>query len=276
MDHLRPRASASNMAMSTTTSSSSLFEANEFQSGVWRTSSTDVHEHTDVADAGALARALSTTLAKQAQWRFALGRSTSSIVELRDRMRPFLVHELVHIMKQGPNDATVLSSAGGNCVAVWRRQRRGGLRIAKDLLKWWPVGDALHALRFLNALEASHPKEPHVYLEALGTMTGSNADEVMEEMTARLDREGTHAYAECVAGEDVGFFLSHGFRVYNRQIPNLPRGAPHLMGMWRTPKDERRREVLANPIDDSIAESDAKRVRRKPRAAIDEDRRTTV
>jgi GNAT superfamily N-acetyltransferase len=90
----------------------------------------------------------------------------------------------------------------------------------------------------LGAMEKVHPREPHYYLETLGTRRSAQGkgigSAVMEGMIERCDREGVPAYLESSNPRNIPFYARHGF-VVRDPVP-LPAGAPELTPMWREPR----------------------------------------
>ncbi len=90
----------------------------------------------------------------------------------------------------------------------------------------------------LNAMESAHPREPHYYLESLGTRAdqqGKGAGSaVLEPMLERCDAEGVPAYLESSNPRNVPFYARHGF--VERGPLRMPKGAPPMMTMWREPR----------------------------------------
>ena len=87
----------------------------------------------------------------------------------------------------------------------------------------------------LNAIEKQHPKEPHYYLEVLGTQKDRQSkgvgSAVISAMLERCDEEGMPAYLESSCQRNVPFYARHGFEV--REEVSCGKGAPVATTMWR-------------------------------------------
>jgi len=229
-------------------SSSSLYEARDFHTGLWRTNTLRVTEHTDISpqDTPALVSTVAEGLSRESHWAYAMGRSVGSISELKERLVPYLKREVDYVLaNECPEDSSVLSCANNTCVSIWRRKNPyKGLRMVKGILnakypKYPKLQDIFRTLSFIRDLDRHHPKIPHVYLQCFAytpQVSRSDKDLLMEEMTERLDREGMPAYTLVSNEEKEHFYLSHGFQILIHDIPNLPRGTPRIKGLWRSPK----------------------------------------
>ncbi len=93
------------------------------------------------------------------------------------------------------------------------------------------------ALRGLDLMEKSHPREPHWYLAVLGTdppHQGRGIGAAMiDPVTTRCDAEGLGAYLESSKPENVPYYERFGFRTTGQV--DLP-GGPPLWPMWRDPQ----------------------------------------
>ena len=92
--------------------------------------------------------------------------------------------------------------------------------------------------QILGTMEKVHPREPHYYLEAIGTRQAAQGkgvgSAVMSVMLERCDREGIPAYLESSNPRNIPLYARHGFEV--RDPVPLPAGAPVLTPMWRDPR----------------------------------------
>lgn len=212
--------------------------ATEFHSGLWRTLSCSVVEHIESNDAAMVSRALTDALAHDKVWHDVLGKHAS-----RKLVCELMRGEVQHAISHAPDDAFVHSSQDRRCVAVWRRRRKGGgsgsMRIFRQMMRKWPLREALHALHLLRVLEMSQPSFPHMHLQIFGSVDDAAADVVLREMTARLDREGWGAYVIVCGHDDIHLFETHGFKCLSIPIKGLPRNAPKMTGMWRAPQEGR-------------------------------------
>lgn len=228
--------SASTMTGSAPSTSAANYAVTEFHSGLWRTVSSSVIEHTEQADANMVSRVLADALAHDKLWHDVLGKHAS-----RKRVIELMRGEVLHAISHAPENAFVHSSCDRRCVAVWRRRRglhgSGRMRIFRYMMKKWPLNETLHAMHVLHVLERTQPNAPHMHLQMFGSMNKASANLVLGEMTARLDREGTPAYVVASGDGDVRLFESHGFKTLYNSFKGLRNNSLSLVGMWRTPKD---------------------------------------
>lgn len=93
-------------------------------------------------------------------------------------------------------------------------------------------------LQALSTIEATHPHEPHHYLQFVGVEPGSQGQglgsTLMAPVLERCDREGVPAYLEATCERNVALYERHAFAVVE-QI-SLPSGGPPLWRMWREPQ----------------------------------------
>ena len=133
-----------------------------------------------------------------------------------------------------------------NCeaAAVWAppdKWKVPPLEIAKATPGFLSVFGAkrfVSALSTLSVLEKAHPKEPHYYLEFLGTdpahqRKGLGAA-VLEPVLAKCDAEGLGAYLESSKDVNVPYYRHFGFEV--RQEIEHKNNGPKQWLMWRDPK----------------------------------------
>jgi GNAT superfamily N-acetyltransferase len=96
-----------------------------------------------------------------------------------------------------------------------------------------PVGAAV-----FSALQENHPKEPHWYLQILGTEPAEQGRGIgaalMGPVLERCDEEGVPAYLESSKERNVPYYERHGFTVTGEL--DLPKGGPRLWLMWRDPQ----------------------------------------
>ncbi len=95
----------------------------------------------------------------------------------------------------------------------------------------------LPAVRLLEGMERSHPREAHWYLAMLGTDPAHQGRgigaAVLEPTLRRCDDEGVGAYLESSKEENITWYMRHGFEV-TRELTH-PSG-PSLWLMWRDPR----------------------------------------
>ena len=136
----------------------------------------------------------------------------------------------------------VYTTAGREGVAIWappgewKVPLSGIVRFAPTFLRVF--GLRLPAsLALLSRLEAKHPKEPHWYLEFIGTdpaHQGKGAGTaLMQPMMERCDTEGIGAYLESSKESNLAFYGRFGFEVTD--VITHP-GGPQQWLMWRNPR----------------------------------------
>lgn len=90
----------------------------------------------------------------------------------------------------------------------------------------------------LNAIERVHPKEPHFYLEALGTQQDRQSkgigSSVIRAVLDQADEQGLPAYLESSNPRNIPFYARHGFEV--REVVECGKDAPPCTTMWREPR----------------------------------------
>lgn len=112
-------------------------------------------------------------------------------------------------------------------------------------LPWLPaalrMGGRVGATRFAmsgSVMERHHPREPHWYLEVLGTDPDRQGQGVGAALIApvlrRCDEEGVPAYLESSKPENVPWYERFGFEVTGEL--KLAGDAPPMWSMWRTPR----------------------------------------
>lgn len=120
---------------------------------------------------------------------------------------------------------------------AWRTTWRETARSAPALLDGMR-GGALRGLRLQAALERHHPRQPHWYLELLGTVPEARGKgtgrQVVEPVLDRCDDQRLPAYLESSNPRNWSFYERLGF-VGGDPIP-VPRGCPMLLPMWREPR----------------------------------------
>ncbi len=93
-------------------------------------------------------------------------------------------------------------------------------------------------LMLLGDLEKKHPKEPHYYLEFIGTDPAHQGKGVgtalMEPVLAKADEEGVGAYLESSKESNLAFYNRFGFQT--REVITHRRNGPQQWLMWRDPR----------------------------------------
>ena len=118
----------------------------------------------------------------------------------------------------------------------WKSSLGDALRTAPAL--WRSGFMSLRGMRLYGAMQQRHPKEPHFYLEIVGTRPDRQGEGVgsalLDPVLARCDEEGVPAYLENSNPRNTAFYFRHGFQPMTA-FP-LPPGCPPLVPMWRSPR----------------------------------------
>jgi GNAT superfamily N-acetyltransferase len=136
----------------------------------------------------------------------------------------------------------VYTAADDRCVAIWnppgtfpmgwRTDARVGLVTAR--LVGLRIATCARGLLYFAS---HHPKEPHWYLQMLGTRPdwqgrGAGSD-VIRPVLDRCDRTGERIYLESSKERNIPFYARHGFEV--TEAVHVPNG-PTVWPMWREPR----------------------------------------
>ena len=190
-----------------------------------------------LADRPTLAAALASAFSEDPLFRWMLGPQAP----LESRMKIFFDGILGMTLRK--DDHLVFVSEDGRGAAVWQPMDKWKMP-SSEMIRALPA--MLRAFRTrvpvaigaINAIERVHPKEPHYYLEILGTRVDAQGkgvgSTVMGEMLARCDEEGVPAYLESSNPRNIPFYARHGFEV--RQEISVGKGAPVATAMWREPR----------------------------------------
>ena len=141
-------------------------------------------------------------------------------------------------MRRGEVHTTPDRSAGSFWLAPdeWRTKPSDIARGAVPLLR--AFGTRLpRALKLLHEVESRHPKEPHWYLQVLGTDPPARGHglggALITTVTDRCDAEGLPAYLESSKASNVPYYERFGFRVTGEH--SFVDG-PTMWFMWRDPR----------------------------------------
>jgi GNAT superfamily N-acetyltransferase len=145
--------------------------------------------------------------------------------------------------KAAIGDGTVWTTAELSGAAVWRRPGRWRVP-ARDAVRDVPAAVRALGRRLpvgiatLQAIESSHPDEPHWYLGILGTEPAEQGRGIggalMAPVLDRCDEEGVPAYLESSKERNIPYYERFGFRVTGEL--DLPKGGPRIWPMWREPR----------------------------------------
>jgi ribosomal protein S18 acetylase RimI-like enzyme len=135
------------------------------------------------------------------------------------------------------------TTSGREGAAMWAPPGRWKAPLVQ-IVKTTPAFIRLYGLRYfpnlsvLSTLEAAHPREPHYYLELIGTdptyQGRGIGSALMRPVLDRCDDEGVGAYLESSKEVNVPFYSRHGFEVIG-EIRHR-RNGPRQWLMWRDPR----------------------------------------
>lgn len=190
-----------------------------------------------VSDRPQLARTLASAFSEDPLFRWMVGPKAP----LEERMRIFFDAFLKQNLRKP--DHLVFVSEDGTGAAIWQPVDKWKVPPG-ELVRSLPAivrafrGRVPAMMGALTAIEKQHPKEPHYYLEVLGTHKDRQGkgigSAVMSGMLKRCDDEGLPAYLESSNPRNIPFYARHGFEV--RQEISCGKGAPTCTSMWRTPR----------------------------------------
>ncbi|MGA2521767.1 MAG: GNAT family N-acetyltransferase [Acidimicrobiales bacterium] len=114
----------------------------------------------------------------------------------------------------------------------WWTNARMGLTMAR--LLGARLGRCASGLMYFDR---HHPRDPHWYLQMLGTDPDWQGKGVGSALLGgvleRCDRDGARVYLEASKEQNVPFYARHGFVVTEEMV--VPRG-PTMWAMWRDPR----------------------------------------
>lgn len=135
-------------------------------------------------------------------------------------------------------------TSGYEAVALWRPPGRWHIpfhhyiRNVRELRAIFGFGRGFRPARVMAQVDARHPKQPHFYLQVIGTDPVAQGKGygglVLRRHLAVADREGLPAYLESSKEQNIPFYRSFGFEVTGEI--NLKNGGPILYPMWRKPR----------------------------------------
>jgi ribosomal protein S18 acetylase RimI-like enzyme len=136
-------------------------------------------------------------------------------------------------------------TSGIEAVALWRPPGHWHLSVW-DYVRNGPamlgifggISGALHVMTVLDAIEARHPKEPHWYLQAIGTDTAKQGKGyggvVIRRHLALADAQRSACYLESSKEQNIPIYQSFGFELTGEI---KLQGGPTVWPMWRKPRD---------------------------------------
>ena len=148
----------------------------------------------------------------------------------------------VFLKMQVPHGLT-FATPGFESVSVWAPPDHWKVPFSQ-IARNTPTFLKLYTWRFvpnlmvLADIERRHPKEPHYYLEFVGTSPAAQGTgmgtKVIAPMCAVADTEGVGLYLESSKESNVPFYARFGFEV--RETLQHRRNGPTMWLMWRDPR----------------------------------------
>lgn len=134
-------------------------------------------------------------------------------------------------------------TAGYEAAALWRPPNQWHIPVwqyltnGAEFLGLFGVGGVARVIAAMDVIEKRHPREPHWYLQAIGTDPAKQGKGyggvVIRRQLARADAAGQPAYLESSKASNIPIYASFGFEVTGEIA--LP-GGPTLYPMWRKPR----------------------------------------
>lgn len=134
-------------------------------------------------------------------------------------------------------------TAGYEAAALWRPPNQWHIPVwqyltnGAEFLGLFGVGGVARVIAAMDVIEKRHPREPHWYLQAIGTDPAKQGKGyggvVIRRQLARADAAGQPAYLEFSKASNIPIYASFGFEVTGEIA--LP-GGPTLYPMWRKPR----------------------------------------
>jgi len=135
-------------------------------------------------------------------------------------------------------------TSGFEAAALWRPPSQWHIPLwqyvtnGAEFLGLFGLGGAAHVMSVMDVIERRHPKEPHWYLQAIGTDTQKQGKGyggvVIRRHLAVADEARMPCYLESSKETNIPIYQSFGFEVTGEI--NLPDG-PTLWPMWRKTAD---------------------------------------
>lgn len=145
----------------------------------------------------------------------------------------YLKHGICHLA--GDGGATMwIESQNRRELSLWPT-----LQVVGTLLRRGSQGSVSRALKAGKAMDAHHPKDPHLYLFTIGARKAARGTGLgklmMAPMKAAADKARLPCYLENSNPQNTGFYQSHGFE--RMKLFEVGPGSPPMEAMWREPRD---------------------------------------
>jgi ribosomal protein S18 acetylase RimI-like enzyme len=131
-------------------------------------------------------------------------------------------------------------TAGYEAAAIWRPPGAWHIPLSQwitngpDVVAIFGLGGAVHVMSVMDVVEKRHPREPHYYLQAIGTDTARQGKGfggvVIRRHLAIADQARAPCYLESSKESNIPIYKSFGFELTGEiQLPN----GPAIWPMWR-------------------------------------------
>ena len=158
-----------------------------------------------------------------------------------EKERPVKMPKLFKLLfKLGLPHGTCDVTSGYEAAAIWRPPNKWRIPVyqyftnGRSFVSLFGIGRGLRVMTAMEHIEKRHPREPHFYLQAIGTDPAKQGKGfggiVMRRHLAIADARGLPAYLESSKEKNIPIYQSFGFEVTGEIT--LP-GGPTLYPMWR-------------------------------------------
>lgn len=132
-------------------------------------------------------------------------------------------------------------TTGYEAAALWRPPNRWNIPVWQyltngvEFLSLFGVSGAARVAGLMDFIERHHPREPHYYLQAIGTdpvrQGMGYGGVIIRHQLAVADAAHMPAYLESSKDSNIPIYASFGFEVVEEV--KLPGGGPSIWPMWR-------------------------------------------
>ena len=159
-----------------------------------------------------------------------------------DRRRAKLPRVFKLLLKLGLPHRACHVTSGYEAATFWRPPNRWHLTLwdyvanGPELISVFGT-QTVRVMRAMDTIEARHPKQPHWYLQTIGTDPAKQGKGfgslIMRHQLAVADRERMPCYLESSKDTNIPIYQSFGFKLTGEI--KLPGGGPFAWPMWRDP-----------------------------------------
>ncbi len=147
--------------------------------------------------------------------------------------RVFIAHDECYLTTDATGATVWMPPPGQMTLSAW-----GRLAFLPTIVRVTGVRRLRRLLALAALTEEKHPKTPHFYLYAIGTLPEMHGrgigSALIRAVLERCDREGIPAYLENSKERNLPFYEGHGFETTEQIM--VPHGGPPMWLMWREPK----------------------------------------